>query len=253
VSERRHSDNPLLQIEEIRRFPLRGARIPPAGTAFVFRSRTGRLSNPAGGYTAGEMLWHGPLVLFQVDLAPHPVVLRWVLPGEPGRDRVLVELSGRWTVRDPVATVAHRVSDAPAVCLAAAREAAGEIEPDHLAESQAALARRLAGPLDLPEGLRLDRLRPRLRRVAAQDAAGLVRSLLAGDEDPAMVSDEDLTARWRSARELARAGLTATGTAWPDEQVRSTVTAALTRFAEMTDRLAGHLPGEREGDGRAGR
>ncbi|MEU4215455.1 hypothetical protein [Actinoplanes sp. NPDC026623] len=231
--ERRHTDNPIVRIEELRRFPLRTARIPPAGTTFVFRSRGGRLSCPAGGYTAGELFWRGPLVLFQVDLAPHPFAISWELAADWPGGSLVAEAVGQWVARDPVTVVAERVSDAPSLCRSAVRRAAGDIptgtaEPDRLGR---VLGGRLPPVLDV-DGLRLQDLRLSVRVEPKSDVAGLMRALFATDDAGPLEA-------WRLDRELARSALAAAGS---DAVVRD----ALTRFAELNERLAGFLPREEE-------
>jgi hypothetical protein len=231
--ERRHSDNPIVRIEELRRFPMRAARVPPAGTTFVFRSPGGRLSCPPGGYTAGELLWRGPLVLFQVDLAPHPFAVGWELAADWPGGRLVAEVTGRWVVRDPVIVVAERVSDVPSLCRFALRRAAGGLpsgtaEPDHLGR---VLSGRLPPALDAA-GLRLQDLHLTVRVEPGTDLTGVLRALLASDDDGA-----DPVEAWRADQELARSALAAAG---PDVVVRE----ALSRFAELNERLAALLPGE---------
>jgi hypothetical protein len=248
LSERRHSDNPILQIEELRRFPLRGARVPAGGTALVFRSPAGRLSSPHGGYTAGEMLWRGPYVVYRVDLAPHPVFLEWDLAGSSGRERLTVTVTAHWTVVDPVRVVAQRVSDVPVVCLTALQAALADVprpSRSDLSLLQFALRSRLRDSVDLPEGIRLDRIRLNLRRRPAQDAAGLVKELLAIEDEAADASDETLRESWRSDQELARSGLAALDDGpWSEADGARIRTArlALERFSELTERIFGHLP-----------
>jgi hypothetical protein len=249
LSERRHSDNPILQIEELRRFPLRGARVPAGGTALVFRSPAGRLSSPSGGYTAGEMLWRGPHVVYRVDLAAHPVFLEWDLAGSSGRDRITVTVTAHWTVTDPVAVVAQRVSDVPVVCLTALQAALGDVprpSRSELSLVQFALRSRLRDSVDLPEGIRLDRIRLNLRRRPAQDASGLVKELLAVEDEAADASAEALRESWLADQELARSGLAALDDgAWAEadgSRIRA-AKQALERFAELTDRIFEHLPG----------
>lgn len=238
--ERRHSDNPILRIEELRRFPLRTARIPPTGTTFVFRSRSGRLTCPVGGYTAGELLWRGPLVLFQIDLAPHPFTISWdLVPDWPGGSLV-AEVCGRWIVRDPVTVVAQRVSNAPSTCRAALRRAAGDLppgtaEPDRLAR---VLSGRLPPVLDV-DGLKLQDLLLAVRIKPATDATGVVRALLSTDE-PDEAGAADLAEAWRVDQELVRSALATLDGDESDSVVRE----ALHRLAELNERLSNFLPGE---------
>jgi hypothetical protein len=250
LSERRHSDNPILLIEELRRFPLRGARVPSGRTALVFRSSAGRLSSPPGGYTAGEMLWRGPRVVYQVDLAPHPVQLEWDLGGASGRNRTTVVVTARWSVSDPVAIVAQRISDVRAICLSAIRDALGDVPAPSRSELpvvQFAVRSRLRDTLELTEGIRIERINLHLRLRPAQDASGLVRELLAIDDDAGDAGDESLIDNWQADQELARSGLAALeegGWTETDAARIRAATAALERFADLTDRLSEHLPNQ---------
>jgi hypothetical protein len=259
LSERRHSDNPILQIEELRRFPLRGARVPAGGTALVFRSPAGRLSSPHGGYTAGEMLWRGPRVVYQVDLAPHPVEFEWDLGAAFGRNRIWITVAAQWSVTDPVAVVAQRISDVRPICVAAVREALGDVprpSRSDLSLVRFALRSRLRDALPRPEGVRVDRIRLDLRLRPAEDASGLVKELLAVDEEAADASDEAVRGNWRADWELARSGLAAIEQGdWraADGPRLHAAKAALQRFSELTERLAEHLPQRYGRDGRGDR
>jgi hypothetical protein len=107
--------NPVLYVEELRRLPLLARRTGAPGTVFVYRSASGQLSAPRGGYTAGELWWRGPYVVYEVDVRPLPILLEVEVAAEP-TGIIAVEASGTMRVVDPVAVVHHRVTDASAVC-----------------------------------------------------------------------------------------------------------------------------------------
>jgi len=195
--------NPILHIEELGRFPATSSRVPAPGTALVFRSRGGRLRVPAGGYTAGELFWLGPRLVYQVDTSVHPFVLSFAAADE------LVEVFGEWQVDDPRAVVAHRVSDLERVVVDAVRH-------------------RVGVDLRLPCGVRLSGVRAvTVPAVRPLDAAA-VRYLAGDDED-----DEPMDARRLVAelRAIAERGLAAhDGSDGP-------VRAALDRLHELVTRL----------------
>ncbi|MET7421173.1 hypothetical protein [Dactylosporangium sp. NPDC005555] len=110
--------NPVLYVEELRRLPLLARRAGAPGSVFVYRSAGGRLSAPKGGYTAGELWWRGPYVVYEVDVRPSPVLLDVEVPTGPARV-VAVRASGTMRVVDPVALVHHRVTDPRAACAGA--------------------------------------------------------------------------------------------------------------------------------------
>lgn len=99
------NENPILYIEELQRFPLRRRREPVPGSIVVYRGRNGALTVPQGGYTAAELLWHGPQVAYEIDLSRHAA--NFIC--ETGEGCFDVSIS--WVVTDPVAVVAARLTD----------------------------------------------------------------------------------------------------------------------------------------------
>jgi hypothetical protein len=168
-------------------------------------------------------------------------------------------VSAQWTVSDPVAIVAERVSEVHVICLSAIRGALGDVpQPSRseLAVVQFALRARLRDTIELTEGIRIERIDLRLRLRPAQDASGLVKELLAVEDEAADASDETLVDNWRADQELARSGLAALADDGWSESEGSRIRpakAALERFAELTERLSEHLPRQAGRDGRGDR
>jgi hypothetical protein len=196
--------NPILRIEELGRFPATSSRVPAPGTALVFRSRGGRLRVPAGGYTAGELFWFGPRLLYQVDTSPHPFVLTFA------DDDDLVEVVGEWRVDDPRAVVSHRVSDLEPVVVAAVR-------------------RRLGAEQRLPCGVRLSGLCAVTVPAVRPLGPAAVRFLAGDDEDDDPVDARRLVAELRAIAERGRAA---------HDGAEGPVRAALDRLHELVTRLA---------------
>ncbi|BFU46310.1 hypothetical protein [Krasilnikovia sp. MM14-A1004] len=233
--------NPILYIEELRRFPLAGCRVPAPGTAMVFRGRSGRLHAPPGGYTAGEMVFLGPRTGYRIDVSPHAFTAVFEV-----EEAVFVEVGGRWRVTDPVAVVAHRVSDLEYACTAELRRriAAAASTVDTTAVDSAAVVRgRLraawADGVRVPGGVRLADLRVDATLARLRDR--MARLLVADDEepDPADPGGADPGQLLQELRGLARDGLAAHGTDGPAGR-------ALVRFHELVTRMGDILPGTGE-------
>jgi hypothetical protein len=240
------TSNPILYVEDLRRFPLRRRRPAMPGTTLVFRSRGGRLSAPPGGYTAGELWWRGPAVAYEVDRTSHPLSLRWDTDWDLPDGRAQIEVSGTWVVSDPCAVVAHRVTDVPRVCRAALQRHldAPLSSAASLAELAVAVRKTVPPRLLLPQGIRVDNVAPRTVAVATSDQ--IVRHLLADGE----ATDGDLAAAWQDDHELAQAGLRAMseeedGIAADEREY--VIHAALQRLMDLTARIGDHLPAKEEG------
>ncbi|MDG4821533.1 hypothetical protein O7635_06640 [Asanoa sp. WMMD1127] len=223
------AENPILYVEECRRLPLRPRRPAVPGTVLVYRSRSGRLSAPPNGYTAGELWWRGPRVRYEVDVTSHP--LRLTCPVDnPHGVRASVEVHGAWRVIDPRAVVANRITDAPRRCrqrveLAIAAAFADSRSP---AELESAVRGRLPARLTLAEGLAAEQLRARV--FAGGPRRQLIRELFTADPDDGGV---DPLVELRNDAELARAGLDATQEHVDD----GVVSAALRRYVALLARL----------------
>jgi len=242
-----HSDgftNPILYIEELRRLPLAHSRVPAPGTSLVFRTRKGRLIAPPGGYTAGEMFFFGPRTGYQVDTSPHGFAAAF----EVGSS--VVDIEGSWTVTDPVAVVANRVSDLEYACTTELRQrisaalASGVDSPD---EVRRLLVEAWPEGVTVPVGVRLDCLRVDAARSDVLTGERVIQFLVADDEEPDAgdPGGADPGQLLQELTELARDGLAEHG---PD----GTVGRALLRFHEVVGRMGNVLPpdGERAGDDR---
>lgn len=235
--------NPILYIEELRRLPLARSRVPGPGTTLVFRARNGRLRAPAGGYTAGEMFFLGPLTSYQIDTSPHPFTAAF----EVGPS-LLVGVAGYWTITDPIAVVAHRVSDLEHACTTELRDRIAAALPSDVESPETARERlRAVWPkgVYVPGGVRLEGLRIDAARTDALTGERLIHFLLADDEesDPDDLGGADPGQLVQELRSLARDGLAEHGS-------NGAVGRALVRFYELVSRIGDVLPDERAGDDR---
>jgi hypothetical protein len=92
--------NPILYVEELRRFPWRRPRSVP-GAAHVYLGRHDRFYQPEGGLTLGELWWLGPRRLYVVDVAPHELVLSHEVTSPDGAVTVAMAVSFCWRIDDP--------------------------------------------------------------------------------------------------------------------------------------------------------
>lgn len=243
--------NPILSIEELRRFPPPRSRAPAPGTTLVFRARSGRLHAPKGGYTAGELFFLGPRTGYQIDTAPHGFAAAFELGRVADGPVLVAEVAGTWRVADPVAVVAHRVSDLEYACtteLVRRIEAAapGDLRsPDGVRD-----ALRAAWPaqIEVAGGVRLEDLHVDVRRDDVLTGEKMIQLLVADEDDgdpadPASAGPGQLVHEIQS---LAAEGLAELGDADRD----SAVGRALMRLNELAGRMAGVLPpdGDRPGD-----
>jgi hypothetical protein len=233
--------NPILYIEELRRIPLNRSRIPPVGTALVFRTRSGRLCFPDGGYTAGEMFLLGPRTGYRVDVSAHGFRASF----EVGAD-LAVDVHGQWTVVDPVEVVANRISDAEYACTTALRDRIAVALPSpvrDLDEVQDRLTTAFDGEVAVTGGIRLDRLRVVVTVARLLTSEHMLQMLVADEDidrgDPVR---GDYSRLLQELTELAQQGLDEHGT-------EGTVRLALVRFHELVTRMGDMLP---PGEARAG-
>jgi hypothetical protein len=167
--------NPVLYVEELRRLPLLARRTGAPGAVFVYRSASGQLSAPRGGYTAGELWWRGPYLVYEIDVRPHRLVLQVEVAGGSA-DARFVEVRGTARVVDPVAVVHHRVTDTAAACADAVSDAlhGGGPAPDPERV-------RLPDRLTLHCGVEMTDLRA-VRTSTAAEAARQGRAITDGDQ-----------------------------------------------------------------------
>jgi hypothetical protein len=232
--------NPILHIEELRRFPLNRSRVPPPGTALVFRGRAGRLTVPAGGYTAGELFVLGPRTGYRIDTAPHGFAASFEIG-----PALVAALTGTWSVVDPVEVVARRISDLEHACVSVLRDRVAAALPGPASgpgETRDRLAAAFAEGVAVPGGVRLDGLHVEVTATDPLTADRLIHLLVADEEetDPADPGGADPAELLRELADLARQGLA--GHTGDDAAAR-----ALARFAELVDRMHEVLPvaGER--------
>ncbi|GAA1845821.1 hypothetical protein [Asanoa iriomotensis] len=238
------AENPILYIEERRRLPLRRRRPEVPGAVVVYRSRAGRLSAPAGGYTAGELWWRGPRVRYEIDVTSHPLRLTWEVDNPHGV-RASVEVSGSWRVVDPIAIVANRVTDGPRRCRHRVETAIADAfsASRDLGELAKAVRRGLPRSLVLAEGIAVDQLTTRV--IAGGPRHRLVRDLLTtdpGDDEGGI----DPIVELRNDAELARAGLNAIAARDADGD-DGLIDAALRRYAALLARLEAHAADDKPG------
>jgi len=239
--------NPILSIEELRRFPPPRSRAPAPGTALVFRARSGRLRAPKGGHTAGELFFLGPRTGYQIDTAAHGFQAAFEL----GPAALLVDIAGTWRVVDPVAVVAHRLSDLEYACtteLVKRIEAAAAGDLESPAGVRDRLRAAWPAQIEVAGGVRLGELRVDVSRADALTGEKVIQLLVADedDADPADPAGAGPGQLVQEIRSLAVQGLAELGEADRD----SAVARALARLHELAGRMDGVLPpdGERPGD-----
>lgn len=237
--------NPILYVEELRRYPLRVRKPPVPGTCTVFRSRRGRLSAPPGGLTSGELWWRGPRVAYEVDLTEHPLHGQWsVDDGAPGGPCTVV-LSGMWSVHSPIDVVAGRLTDAPSAATArlriAADRAAAAVPPGDPDELNRVLRRSLPSTVDLSNGLRVSSLQLRARRRRPRDQVTLtpvetLRHLLIGSDSD---DEDDLATLVRRVGDLARAAdsVLRDGAGVPADERDAVLAEATQWLAQLAERF----------------
>lgn len=229
--------NPILYIEELRRLPLNRSRAPTAGSVLVFRHRSGRLHAPPGGYTAGEMFVLGPRLGYRIDVAPHGFKASFQVASA-----YTVDVSGRWTVVDPVAVVARRISDPAYHCTIALRDLiAGALPPWPAPAAQVRDRMAVAvagGELTVPGGLLLDTLRTHVARAVTFTGDQVIRALAADDDDEdAVLAGLGVADSAQLLRELSDLA----GRAVAEHGTNGTAGDALARFQDMVMRMSGML------------
>ncbi|WP_157408486.1 hypothetical protein [Actinoplanes sp. N902-109] len=235
--------NPILYIEELRRIPLACSRVAPPGTALVFRARNGLLRSPPGGWTAGEMFFFGPRTGYRIDTSPHSFVATF----ETG-SMMLVDVAGRWTVTDPVAVVAGRLSDLDHACTAELGRRIAAALPAELPSTEE-IRDLLTGAwrdgVAVPGGVRLHDLDVGVARAEAVRGDRVIQYLVADEED-SEPGDPGTTEPAQMVQELA--GLARDALA--EHGADGAAGRALLRFQDLVLRMTDVLPDGR--DGRAG-
>jgi hypothetical protein len=165
--------NPVVLIEELRRFPLKRRRVPGPGIVQVYSGRAGRLSCPPGGLSTGELLWLGPRLVYDIDVSRHDVRHRFEAQSADGSLVADVEVHAAWRTVAPVVVVASNVSDGPSLV-----EAALEALLQHTAAAPWRTAAELTGHLaeaptvvELPQGIGVEEIRWVVLSILATEAA----------------------------------------------------------------------------------
>jgi len=213
------NDNPILYVEELQRLPLRRHRPLVPGSVSVYRSRNGRLRQPVGGYTPGELLLRGPRVMYEIDTARHTAATTCevVHAGAP----MQLEISFAWQVIDAIAVVASRLTDPFELCRGTLQAYLQRVVDE--IDSPTSLPRIAPFHIDLPEGIRLG-----VRQV---------NQGLAADAIPA-----DLEQQWHRHFGLAHRAQHALGGA-PDAVTAEVVVA----YAELVEEI-GRILHQRSGE-----
>jgi hypothetical protein len=247
--------NPILHIEELHRVPPLGSQVPPPGAILVFRSRSGRLRAPRRGYTAGEMFWLGPRVCYVIDTTGHVFEAAFELERSSGQRKLRVDVAGTWTVSDPMAVVANRVSDAEDFCLQALSRRVDALLPPEVsmpAVADGLLLDGLKEEILLDCGVRLSGLRAVTGPADEAIDEEAVRFLIAEDEDddPLDPAGADVGQLVQDAHTVADEALAAFREEHGEAGVGGPVEAALLRFKELVSRIERSLPGENHDAGR---
>jgi hypothetical protein len=152
--------NPILSIEEFRRFPLRPRRRARLGAVHVYRSAGGDLYCPPGGLTTGELWYRAPREVYEVDVLEHPFELSCELSTRPGDAHIHVNVAGRWYVTSPEKIVAGRIFDVSSIAYPAVVSAVQDfvLRADRAAARDRSTAAREGDlpSIDRPEGFRID-------------------------------------------------------------------------------------------------
>lgn len=241
--------NPILYIEELRRFPLIPRRTTAPGTVAVYRTANGRLATFDGGLTAGELFYRGIRVAYEIDTTWHPFDAQFRI--QCTAETVSVQVTAEWSVHDPIAVVTNRLTDAAMRCdaqlssmllqLATASQAAG-------AEQLQVAAARLPRSVRLPDGITIrditvhTRRLPALHRESASVADLLGELLLEGDEVSAP-SAVALELAWRDEVALALAGQQAVraDADLPSSEREQIIEAVVEHYARLIGAIGGQF------------
>ncbi|WP_433066042.1 hypothetical protein [Dactylosporangium sp. CS-033363] len=245
-------ENPILYVEEIRRFPLLPRRALTPGTVAVYRKNNGRLVTFPGALTAGEMFFRGVRVVYEVDVTEHPFEAE--IRVACGTETVSVHVVATWTVVDPVPVVERRLTYVPQTCLAELRVLltllAGAVGATGLDGFRIAVAAGLPTSVPVADGVLLRRVSARVRALPALQrvSAGALETLaelLLQDEDgtPSVAAIGDA---WQEVHDIAEAGrraLAGTDPGQPDDERDQAVALAVDRFSALTGTLRRQFDG----------
>ncbi len=241
-------DNPIVHIEEFGRMQLAHRRGMFPSTVLVYRAKSGKLSSPAGGYTAGELFWRRPREAYHVDVARHPCALDCLLTfGEPP-DVVAARLAASWQVTNPQQVVASRVTQARFVALFVAWSWCVQAIDLHRVTSTPELFQRLGDllPVNLRStfGIDIDILGIQAISRADTDGSSDLRAM-------EMVLGAEATSAWHADFNLAQAALLAIpskdrlpGDPLITEELAVLSRRVIQRFADVVERFGELLPYE---------
>lgn len=98
------SNNPILHVEELPRWPWDRPRMAP-GATHVYLTRSDKYLEPRGGFTLGEMWWHGLSRVYVVDVAVHRVDISREVMSRASGLTVALAVACSWRVADAIAVV----------------------------------------------------------------------------------------------------------------------------------------------------
>jgi len=171
--------NPVLHIEELRRFPRRRPASVP-GAAHVYLNSNDRFYCPPGGFTAGELWLLGPRRLYVVDVSPHDLVRSLDVVSPASGVSASLAVSFVWRVYDPPFIVASNLVDVmvviPEMLRAAVTEEIATLSWQTPPQLAALLTRKV-----LPARIALDGI----------ELTGLSAEVLTLDDEPPAPRDSD--------------------------------------------------------------
>jgi hypothetical protein len=231
VPDREH-DNPIRYIEELARFSIRPRRRVLPGCEQVYRGRGGRMFRPRGGLTSGELWLWNPRLVYDIDIEPHETTFLLPIAYDDGRQEADVQIYARWRALDPLAVVEHRITDIQPV----ARRGLSQLWRETTVNTawptnralQVALIDATPETVDLPGGVRLDRIEIDVRPFIVENPIRSAAAMLLGDQDGTMAT-EDVLAR---EHELAQAAI---------DTLSTPGRARLKALAPVRSAASGHL------------
>jgi hypothetical protein len=191
-------DAPLVVRTELNRTAL--LKSPPmssADSALVFLDKAGRLHDLGRPLTRGEMAWHTPKAVFEVDTAVRTTSFELELPAEEEAFTFTAKVVVHWRVTDVMTAVRCGLTNAELVIRSAVEKGLRRISRahpiEHSAAAEAAIRAHLdRGPVKLEQGLSLvggvvslhldDDTR---RHIAARTSRERTREVIQGEHETA--------------------------------------------------------------------
>ncbi|MEV4656284.1 hypothetical protein [Micromonospora sp. NPDC049301] len=112
------STHPVLNREELSRLPFRRRPVAQPGTQLVFQNADGQLISPGHPYTAGDLWWRGPRVMYVVDITAHDESFIAQLPCDGDTLHFDAAVRYSWRVSEPATVVRENVTEPAARCQA---------------------------------------------------------------------------------------------------------------------------------------